>query len=274
MRQAHAHWDGFDINLLRQPPGRRGSLAAAALVLALFVAGMAVTGWLWQDARRRTEAALGQLTELDRKLLQVQAHNRTVDDAAGSEALVAAAERLGQARPPVSGLLQGLNRLLPVEANLHSLTYENGRVQLGAAFASPEHVIQLLQRIGEARAFRLSSLGTLHNSPVPDAEGGAIGPDDPALPVFPAAGPDGGAAGTGEAFLPAAAGTVPETGDHRERTVLPVTSVMLDLDYLGQDGANGERDGTAGERNDAKSGRDGADGGRVEAAGEGDGAAE
>jgi Tfp pilus assembly protein PilN len=247
MRKAYVHADGFDINLLREPPRRQGVSAATLLLAALFIASVAATGWLWREADRREQAAMEQLSRVDRQLLELQAQNRTIANAAGAEALLAAADGLGDFRPSAAGLMERLNRILPVEANVQSLVYAGGKVQLGIDFASPEHVIRFLQEIEASKAFTLVSLGPLNNRPVkPEEESGFVTEDGRVafVPSFPAdAAPD---------FVPEADAAAPPADDASGSSAswqgdggwryLPVTGLTVELSYHPPDHA--DADGT------------------------------
>jgi Tfp pilus assembly protein PilN len=247
MRKTYVHADGFDINLLREPPGRQGASAATLLLAALFIASVAATGWLWREADRREQAALEQLSRVDRQLLELQAQNRTIANAAGAEALLAAADGLREFRPSAARLMERLNRILPVEANVQSLVYAGGNVQLGIDFASPEHVIRFLQEIEASQAFTLVSLGPLNNRPAKPEEAGGFGRADGAetfVPPFPADHAPELAQDADAAFPPAddALGSSASWQSDGGRTYLPVTGLTVELAYQPPDDA--DADGT------------------------------
>ena len=236
MRRAYVHADGFDINLLREPPRRQGMSAATLLLAALFAASMAATGWLWRDADRREQAALEQLSRVDRQLLELQAQNRTIADAAGAEALLAAADGLREFRPSAAVLLERLNRMLPVEANLQSLVYAGGKVQLGIDFASPEHVIRFLQEIETSKTFTLVSLGTLNNRPANPAEADGFASGDGTMTSFPPIPADHapGLEPDADAAVPPAEGAFESAAlplPDGERKYLPITGLTVELSY-------------------------------------------
>lgn len=231
--------DVFEINLLQEPQRRIGVSVAAALITALFLAGVLAPLWLWHDANRQMEASLSQLSGLDRQLLELQAQHERVSDARSAEALLAAVGDLRLFRPRAGGMMGGLNRLLPPEANLNGLVYADGHVQLTLDFASMEHIITFLNEIEKSDSFALVSFGSMNSKDVPGQAGVPAGlpwagfPDaaDPFVPLFGE--PDFPAASTGASV---AAG---EASD-----ILPVIGVVFELAHLpGNGDETAEREG-------------------------------
>lgn len=221
--------DAFEINLLQEPHRHPGVSVAVVLATVIFLAGVLAPVWLWHDANRRMEASYSQLDGLDRQLLELQAQNQSVSDAQGAQALLGAVEQLQQFRPSAGGIMDKLNRLLPLEANMQGLVYANGRVQLTLHFASLEHIITFLNEIENSETFTLVSFDTMNNQPVEETEqtGTPIGLSWEDVP----ADGDGLLSFLDEWNIQAAGGEVVPSFEQKEAKTLPVTSVMFELAY-------------------------------------------
>lgn len=237
----------FEINLLQEPHRRPGVSAAVVLATVLFLTGVLVPVWLWHDANGRIEANLDRLSGLDRQLLELQAQNEGVSDAHGADALLAAVGDLRQFRPPAGGMMDKLNRLLPVEANLHGLVYANGRIQLMLDFATMEHIITFLNEIEQSEAFTLVSFGTMNNKETVHPEQAEV-PAGLSWAAYPEA-DDAWLSLAGEPDLPGQFGEFGEVVtvlQQKDTDYVPVTSVVFELAYQsGHTAFTGEQEGQA-----------------------------
>ncbi|HEY8528343.1 MAG TPA: PilN domain-containing protein [Paenibacillaceae bacterium] len=192
----------LEINLLQideELEGEAHSPVKPLLVLAVLVVGVGAVGWLWNDAVTQSRRLEAELARVNGAISEREARQVKSGSTVPVSAWTALPDTLRKAVPKATGVLDGLRRLMPREANLTSLTYtEDGSIRVAGRFATVEQVVAFMLEAEESPDFSEVRLTSLNNrAPAEDAEPGTLPVVEAGfeLTYTPSAGADKGGGG-------------------------------------------------------------------------------
>ncbi|NHN29578.1 hypothetical protein [Paenibacillus agricola] len=158
------NWISLDINLMqKREPGYSSVIVPILLILAAMGATGAF-GWLWYEEQSKLASAQKQLAEVTQLVSALEKKLQENNSGGQLGDLLSQPKLLKQQKPVATALLQQLNKLLPLHANVIQLEM-NGQelLKLTLNFATSEDVVSFSQSVQAAEHFKLIRMGAINN---------------------------------------------------------------------------------------------------------------
>ncbi|HEX7057465.1 MAG TPA: hypothetical protein VF260_09770 [Bacilli bacterium] len=163
----------IEINLLKLHEERQSAAGTLAIaVLAAVVIGTGVVGFLWTDAHREAAKADKEIAAVSAQIEKAEAAAKQAPAAsAGIADFIALPDLLASSKPQPTEVLNELNKLLPLEADIVTLhMQDNGSIQVTAIFSSLENVITFIQSVKASAHFALDGMSGLNKLKKPESQ--------------------------------------------------------------------------------------------------------
>lgn len=153
----------IDINLLQLRPEQKSEASILpVLLLAVVIVGAGVLGWLWFSAHSDVKRLNENIAQVDTQISTIAAQLEANSALTGIAQLIHLPEKLTEGKLLTTLALEQLNKLLPAEANLASIAFEEeGGVRLSGVFASTETIISFTQALAKDDTWELVEMSGL-----------------------------------------------------------------------------------------------------------------
>jgi len=154
----------IDINLMQMRTHNRSLIVLPLLLILIAMGGASAFGWVWYETQSKLAGTKLQITEVSQSTaaLKVKLKQNTFNGQLTD--ILKQPTLLKQKKPLTTVLLTQLNKLLPLHANVTQLELDaQGALKLTLYFATSEDIISFTQSIQASDAFKLISMGTIHN---------------------------------------------------------------------------------------------------------------
>lgn len=161
----------LEINLLQvtmrkaaeAPPSNRIWI----LMLLIAVLGLGALGWFGYDARSEAAKKEQEIQKVAAQIDQAKAQLAGASSSGELADFLIMPNTIKGSRPEITSVLDKLNKLLPVNANLSSLSFEDRKtanetpIKISALFATTEDIVSFTQSLKATKDFRFVNMGGL-----------------------------------------------------------------------------------------------------------------
>lgn len=155
----------IDINLMMQTERQadRNHIGAIILVMIALI-GIAVPVWLRVEAQTEIKSLQHAIAEVNENIQVYQGQQVEQPVTISFANYLSLPAELKDFRPQLTIMLEQLTTFLPVEVNVHSLSYtDGGKIRIDASFGDYEKLVTFIRHVNEAEHFTITAINHVTN---------------------------------------------------------------------------------------------------------------